>query len=85
MLPGVLPLPPYPFAKDLLYQSKAAATSGCALYIILCTDACRHMLQMHTRTHRDTNVCLDGCTHNEVDSYIIEVDKILMKNDCDDE
>ena len=67
-LPGVRPLFPSPFANMLdlsgPYQSKTAATSGCALHIVLCTDACRHISQMHTRTHRDRDACLDGCTHN---------------------
>ena len=40
---------------------------------------------MHTRTHRDRDACLDGCTHSEVDSYIIEVDKIVLKDDCENE
>ena len=80
-----LPFANYAGSASGLYQSKTAATSGCALHIILCTDACRHISQMHTRTHRDRDACLDGCTHNEVDSYIIEVDEILLKDDCENE
>ena len=32
---------------------------------------------IHAHTCRDTGACLDGCTHN--------VDKILLKDDCEDE
>ena len=69
-LPGVLSLPPFPFANILdLLQDRTSLkqllyTSGCALHIILCTDACRHISQTHTRTHRDRDARLDGCTHN---------------------
>ena len=69
-LPGVLSLPPSPFANILdLLQDRTSLkqllyTSGCALHIILCTDACRHISQTHTRTHRDRDARLDGCTHN---------------------
>ena len=61
-LPGILCQ--YAGSASGLYQSKIAVTSGCALHIILCTDACRHISQTHTRTHRDRDACLDGCTHN---------------------
>ena len=69
-LPGVLSLPPSPFANILdLLQDRTSLkqllyTSGCALHIILYTDACRHISQTHTRTHRDRDGRLDGCTHN---------------------
>ena len=45
------------------YQSKTAATSGCALHIILCTDACRHMSQTHTYTHTQRHRCMLGWMH----------------------
>ena len=78
-LPGVLPLLPSPFANMLAasgpYQSKTAATSGCALHIILCTDACRHISQTHTRTLRERDAYYiwraesqSGLTHEK---YII--------------
>ena len=40
--------------------------------------------QVYTRIHRDTDACMDGCTHN-VSYYIIEVDKLLLKDDCEEQ
>ena len=43
-------------------------------------DTFHKRIHTYTCTHRDTDACLDGCTHN-----VIEVDKILLKDDCEDE
>ena len=44
-----------------------------------CTNAYMH-------THRDTDACMDGCTHNYYKlilfRYIFAVDKLLLKDDC---
>ena len=60
------------------YQSKTATSgSGPALHIILCIlyRYTQTHAPMHTRTHRDTDVCMDGCTHNVSWYYIIAGDK----------
>ena len=58
-----LPLCQYSGSALGPYQSKTAATSGCALHIILCTDACRHMSQTHTYTHTQRHRCMLGWMH----------------------
>ena len=61
-LESSLPLCQYAGSASGPYQSKTAATSGCALHITIIMYI--HISQTHTRTHRDRDVCLDGCTHN---------------------
>ena len=66
-LPGVQPLLPSPFANmlDLLQgrTSLTAATSGCALHIILCTDACMQTHFTNAYTHTQRQRCMLGWMH----------------------
>ena len=101
VLPPPPPLPisldllldPFPFAISLdlllgrVYQSKTA-TFGPTLYTYVYIRACRHIHKCtHTCTHTDTDACMDGCIHKKLiyNSYIVAVDKLLLKDNCEDE
>ena len=84
--PAIHLAPPfqYPAAGSAsgTYSLKQLHTSGPALHNVqVHADTCTNT-RMHTQ-YRETDTCMDRCAHNI--SFIIAVDKLLLKDDCVEE
>ena len=80
VLPPPIPLHQYTGSASGLYQSKTATSGPCTTHNITYRYMQTHA-HMHTRTQRDTDACMDGCTHNVSWYYIIAGDKLITTND----
>ena len=89
-IPEVLPLPPSPYANmmDLLQgrNSSCFLIWLCTTHTIMyrCMQTRSQTRHIHAHTETQTHAWMDAHIIYVV-SYIIDVDKLLLKDDCEDE